>query len=486
MQYQRSDIDFKRGTFRVRGDTIDVFPAEHYEDAVRISLFDDTIETVALIDPLTGKVLQKISRFTVFPSSHYVTPKEVVDVACKTINDELEKRIKEFESQGKMVEAFRIKQRTEFDLEMLVETGFCKGIENYSRHLTGRDAGEPPPTLIDYLAQNCILFVDESHVTIPQIGGMFNGDRARKQNLVDYGFRLPSAVDNRPLQFAEFEAKTPQTIFVSATPGNYEITHQDNIAEQIVRPTGLLDPIISIRGVATQIDDLMHEIRQRVEHKERVLVTTLTKKMAEKLTEYYAEHKIKIRYLHSDIDTVERVEIIRDLRIGIFDVLVGVNLLREGLDIPEVSLVAVLDADKEGFLRSERSLIQTVGRAARNLNGYAIFYADKVTNSMQKAIDETNRRRIKQSEFNQKNGIVPKSINKPVVDILDGIYHKDKSQNLPITIPEKLSNKELVKLIKETEKLMKTHVANLAFEKAALCRDELKLLKDLLLKDGIL
>ncbi|MFN8771231.1 MAG: excinuclease ABC subunit UvrB [Neisseriaceae bacterium] len=484
IQYQRAETDFIRGTFRVRGDTIDIFPAEHFDEAVRISIFDDIIEGLSLFDPLTGKVNRRISRFTVFPSSHYVTPKETVDIAAVRIRAELEYRIKDFEASGKMVEAYRIKQRTEFDLEMMTETGFCKGIENYSRHLTGRNAGEPPPTLIDYLANNCIMFIDESHVTVPQIGGMYNGDRARKQNLVDYGFRLPSAVDNRPLKFSEFESRMPQTIFVSATPGDYETNHQDNLAEQVVRPTGLIDPIIEIRDVTTQVDDLMYEIHLRAKKNERVLVTTLTKKMAEKLTEYYEENGIKIRYLHSDIDTVERVEIIRDLRLGVFDVLVGVNLLREGLDMPEVSLVAILDADKEGFLRSKRSLIQTIGRAARNINGMAIFYAEKITNSMQLAIDETNRRRQKQIIFNQKHGIIPESISKPIKDIIDGIYREERAKGFEIKLPQNLSNKELIKLIKQTEKQMKAHVAELEFEKAAICRDELKILKDLLLKDG--
>ena len=480
MQYQRADIEFKRGTFRVRGDTIDVFPAEHFELALRISLFDDEIESLALFDPLTGKIQQPVARFTVFPSSHYVTPKETVIAAAEAIKLELAARIKSFEASGKIIEAYRIKQRTDFDLEMLDEIGFCKGIENYSRHLTGRSEGEPPPTLIDYLPTNSIMFVDESHVTIPQIGGMYNGDRARKQNLVDYGFRLPSALDNRPLRFEEFEVKMPQAIFVSATPGNYENTHQDNLVEQVVRPTGLIDPIIEVRDVITQIDDLLHEITLRRAKNERVLVTTLTKKMAEKLAEYYAEHGVKIRYLHSDIDTVERVEIIRDLRLGVFDVLVGVNLLREGLDMPEVSLVAILDADKEGFLRSERSLIQTTGRAARHINGRAIFYAAKITKSMQLAIDETNRRRVKQEEYNTIHGIIPQGITKPINDIIDGIYKDVKVKAYEVKIPPHASDKELTKLIKQVEKQMKLHVINLEFEKAALCRDELRSLKEVL------
>ncbi len=482
MQYERAEMEFKRGTFRIRGDTIDIFPAEHFEKALRISLFDDEVEALYLFDPLTGRIGQRIDRFTVFPASHYVTPKETIEYASIRIKEELEARIKQFEAMGKMVEAYRIKQRTEFDLEMLSEIGFCKGIENYSRHLTGREAGSPPPTLIDYLPDNAILFIDESHVTISQIGGMYNGDRARKQNLVDYGFRLPSAIDNRPLKFTEFESRMPQTIFVSATPGDYEEEHQDNLVEQVVRPTGLIDPEIEIRSADEQVDDLLHEIKLRCAVNERVLVTTLTKKMAEKLAEYYTENGVRIRYLHADIDTVERVEIIRDLRLGLFDVLVGVNLLREGLDMPEVSLVAILDADKEGFLRSERSLIQTVGRAARHLNGYAIFYANKVTNSMQKAIDETDRRRSKQLEFNSKHNIIPKSISKPINDIIDGIYKEAKE--LPIKLPEHLSDKDLAKLIKQCEKKMKLHVANLEFEMAAKCRDELKALKEILFREG--
>lgn len=483
MQYTRAEVDFSRGTFRVRGDTIDIFPSENFEEALRISLFDEKIETLHLFDPLTGKSLRKIARFTVFPSSHYVTPKETVDRAYSRIKNELEHRIKEFEAQGKMIEAFRIKQRTEFDLEMLSETGFCKGIENYSRHLTDRGPGEPPPTLIDYMPSNSLMFIDESHVTIPQIGGMFNGDRARKQNLVDYGFRLPSAIDNRPLKFEEFETRMPQTIFVSATPSTYEVEHEANRVEQLVRPTGIIDPVIEIRDVTTQIDDLMHEIKIRMDKNERVLVTTLTKKMAEKLADYYAENGVKIRYLHSDIDTVERVEILRDLRLGLFDVLVGVNLLREGLDLPEVSLVAILDADKEGFLRSERSLIQTIGRAARNVNGIAIFYADRITNSMQKAIDENLRRRAKQIEFNEIHNITPQTIIKPIKDIIDGIYKAEAK--FEVKLPEHLNDKELTKLIKQTEKQMKLHVSNLEFENAAKCRDELKMLRAVLFQENV-
>lgn len=482
MQYQRADVDFTRGSFRVRGDTVDVFPAEFYDKAVRISLFDDEIDGLFLFDPLTGKIDQRISRFTVFPSSHYVTPRETVMNACDGIKAELELRIKEYEALGKTMEAYRIKQRTEFDLEMLTEIGFCKGIENYSRHLTGRTPGGPPPTLIDYLPTNAIMFIDESHVTISQIGGMYNGDRVRKQNLVDYGFRLPSAMDNRPLRFNEFEAKMPQTIMVSATPGKYEAEHQDNLVEQVVRPTGLLDPIIEVRPVDTQVDDLLHEIQLRKAKSQRVLVTTLTKKMSERLTEYYTENGVKVRYLHSDIDTVERVEIIRDLRLGVFDVLVGVNLLREGLDMPEVSLVAVFDADKEGFLRSERSLIQTIGRAARNVDGMAIFYAAKITNAMQVALDETARRREKQIAHNLLYGITPQTVIKSINDILDGVYKEAAKNEFEIKLPENLSEKELTKLIKQVEKRMKEHALNLEYEDAAKCRDELKLLRDLMFK----
>ena len=480
MQYSRTDTDFNRGSFRVRGESIDVFPAEHFDQAIRIILFDDEIENLYLFDPLTGKIQNKISRFTIFPSSHYVTPKETVSAAFDKIKLELEQRIKQFEAEGKMVEAFRIKQRTEFDLEMLSEIGFCKGIENYSRHLTNREAGSPPPTLIDYLADNSLLFIDESHVTISQIGGMFNGDKARKQNLINYGFRLPSAIDNRPLQFIEFESKMPQTVFVSATPGTYEEEHQDQIVEQVVRPTGLIDPEIEVRPVEFQVDDLMHEVRLRIANKERILITTLTKKMAEKLAEYYSENGIKVRYLHSDIDTVERVEIIRDLRLGVFDALIGVNLLREGLDIPEVSLVAVLDADKEGFLRSSRSLIQTVGRAARNINGKAIFYAARITKAMQFAIDETKRRRDKQIQFNITHNITPQGITKPINDMIDGIYKEAIKQEYEIRLPEHLGEKELTGLIKQLEKQMKLHATNLEYEQAAKCRDELKTMRELL------
>ena len=482
MQYQRADVEFNRGSFRVRGDTIDVFPAEFYDKAVRISLFDDEIDGLFLFDPLTGKIEQRISRFTVFPSSHYVTPRETVMNACEGIKSELELRIKEYEALGKTIEAYRIKQRTEFDLEMLSEIGFCKGIENYSRHLTGRTPGGPPPTLIDYLPTNAIMFIDESHVTISQIGGMYNGDRVRKQNLVDYGFRLPSAMDNRPLRFNEFEAKMPQTIMVSATPGKYEAEHQDNLVEQVVRPTGLLDPVIEVRQVETQVDDLLHEIRLRKAKSQRVLVTTLTKKMSERLSEYYAENGVKVRYLHSDIDTVERVEIIRDLRLGVFDVLVGVNLLREGLDMPEVSLVAVFDADKEGFLRSERSLIQTIGRAARNVDGMALFYAARITNAMQVALDETARRREKQIAHNLLHGITPQTIVKSINDILDGVYKESAKNEFEIKLPENMSEKDLTKLIKQVEKRMKEHALNLEYEAAAKCRDELKLLRDLMFK----
>ena len=480
MQYQRAEVEFKRGTFRVRGDTIDIFPAEYYDKALRISLVDEVVAGLFLFDPLTGKITQRIGRFTLFPSSHYVTPRETVFQACSTIKLELEQRILEYQAQGKAMEAQRIKQRTEFDLELMHEIGFCKGIENYSRHLTGRPPGAPPPTLIDYLGLNSLMFIDESHVTVTQVGGMYNGDRVRKQNLVDYGFRLPSAMDNRPLKFAEFEARMPQTIFVSATPGAYELEHQDNLVEQVVRPTGLLDPEIEIRPVDTQVDDLLHEISLRRAKNQRVLVTTLTKKMSERLSEYYSENGVKVRYLHSEIDTVERVEIIRDLRLGIFDVLVGVNLLREGLDMPEVSLVAIFDADKEGFLRSERSLIQTIGRAARNVEGKAIFYAAKITKAMQFALDETARRRLKQMAHNLAHNITPRNIVKPISDLIDGVYKEP--QKIGLKLPQHLNEKEVTKLIKQLEKRMRNYALNLEYEDAAKCRDELKALHELLIK----
>jgi excinuclease ABC subunit B len=428
MQYTRNEMEFKRGVFRVKGDVIDIFPAESAETAVRVSLFDDEVESLSIFDPLTGQVLHKAPRYTVYPSSHYVTAREVVLNAVENIKAELAERLEFFQSNNKLVEAQRIEQRTRFDLEMLAELGFCKGIENYSRHLSGRNPGEPPPTLIDYLPPNAVMFIDESHVTVPQVGGMFKGDRARKENLVDYGFRLPSALDNRPLRFDEFEKVMRQTVFVSATPGPYEVKHQQQVVEQVVRPTGLVDPVIEVRPVGTQVDDLMSAVNERVARGERVMATTLTKRMAEQLTEYLADHGIKVRYLHSDIETVERVEIIRDLRLGVFDVLIGINLLREGLDIPEVSLVAILDADKEGFLRSERSLIQTIGRAARHLNGTAILYADRITESMRRAIDETDRRRAKQTRFNVEHGIVPVGVKKRIKDIIDGVYDAEGAQ----------------------------------------------------------
>lgn len=481
MQYERSTLDFQRGTFRVRGEVIDIFPAEHAELALRITLFDDEIEKLSLFDPLTGEIRQRIGRFTVFPSSHYVTPRDTVLRALETIKAELHERLNFFHEKNKLVEAQRLEQRTRFDIEMLNETGFCKGIENYSRHFSGKKPGEPPPTLIDYLPPDCLMFIDESHVSVPQIGGMFKGDRSRKENLVDYGFRLPSALDNRPLRFEEFEARMPQTIFISATPAAYETTHQGQIVEQVVRPTGLVDPGVQVRPVTTQVDDLLSEINLRVEKQERVLVTTLTKRMAEQLTEYLSEHHVKVRYLHSDIDTVERVEIIRDLRLGLFDVLVGINLLREGLDIPEVSLVAILDADKEGFLRSERSLIQTIGRAARHIHGTAILYADKITPSMQRAIAETDRRRQKQIEFNIAHGITPKGVQKRIKDIIDGVYHDDKGRTVPLHAFAELTEmdeKTLSKKLKQLQKDMQAAAHNLEFEKAAKIRDELIKLRE--------
>ena len=487
MQYERGDIDFARGSFRVRGDVIDVYPAESAETALRISLFDDEIDRMQVFDPLTGALKQRVGRYTVFPSSHYVTPRETVLKACETIKVELAERIAFYTEQNRPVEAQRIEQRTRFDLEMLYEMGFCKGIENYSRHFSGKPAGEPPPTLMDYLPKDAIMFIDESHVTVPQVGGMYKGDAARKHNLVDYGFRLPSAVDNRPLKFHEFERIMPQTVFVSATPAKYEAEHAGQVVEQVVRPTGLVDPLIEIRPVGTQVDDLLSEINIRKDKGERVLVTTLTKRMAEQLTDYYSELGVKVRYLHSDIDTVERVEIIRDLRLGLFDVLVGINLLREGLDIPEVSLVAILDADKEGFLRSHRSLIQTIGRAARNVNGLAILYADKITDSMKAAIDETDRRRDKQIAFNAEHGIVPQQIVKKVKDIIDGVYHEEnngkgrgKGKN-KVKVGEIRNEADALKEITKLEKAMQQAARDLQFEEAAVFRDKIRGIKEGLL-----
>ncbi|MCD5362055.1 MULTISPECIES: excinuclease ABC subunit UvrB [Chromobacterium] len=480
MQYDRNDIDFGRGTFRVRGDVIDIYPAESSDTALRVSMFDDEVETLTLFDPLTGVTKQRVGRFTVFPSSHYVTPRDTVLRACEHIKEELRERIERYQKDGKLVEAQRLEQRTRFDLEMLYEMGFCKGIENYSRHFSGRGPGDPPPTLIDYLPKNALMFIDESHVTVPQVGAMYKGDAARKANLVEYGFRLPSAADNRPLKFHEFELLMPQTVFVSATPAAYEKEHAGQVVEQVVRPTGLVDPEMEVRPVATQVDDLLSEIRLRMERGERVLVTTLTKRMAEQLADYYTEHGIKVRYLHSDIDTVERVEILRDLRLGVFDVLIGINLLREGLDIPEVSLVAILDADKEGFLRSDRSLIQTIGRAARNLNGKALLYADRITDSMKRAMDETERRRAKQMAFNAEHGIVPRGVEKKIKDIIDGVYsvedeRKKLVDNARVAM---MDEKTLAKEIKRLEKEMMEAARNLEFEKAAGLRDQLKHLKE--------
>jgi excinuclease ABC subunit B len=483
MQYERNELEFRRGTFRVRGDVLDIFPAENSEVAVRVSLFDEEVEELTLFDPLTGHLLRKVPRYTVYPSSHYVTPRGTTLRAIETIKPELRERIAFFQAQGKLLEAQRIEQRTRFDLEMLAELGFCKGIENYSRHLSGRRPGEPPPTLIDYLPHNALMIIDESHVTIPQLGGMYRGDRARKENLVEYGFRLPSALDNRPLTFEEFERMMPQTIFVSATPADYEATHQGQVVEQVVRPTGLVDPEVLVRPASTQVDDLLSEINARVAQGERVLVTTLTKRMAEDLTDYLAEHGVKVRYLHSDIETVERVEIIRDLRLGAFDVLVGINLLREGLDIPEVSLVAILDADKEGFLRSERSLIQTIGRAARHIHGTAIMYADRLTASMQSAIEETQRRRARQVAFNSARGITPKGVSKRIKDIIDGVYDaRAANKELKAAQAEAgygaMSEVDLSKEIRRLEKEMLERARNLEFEQAAGLRDRVRELKE--------
>ncbi len=480
MQYRRNDMDFVRGTFRVRGDTIDVFPAEHSEAAVRIELFDDEVDAVSLFDPLTGKVLQRVPRFVVYPASHYVTPRDEVVRAIGTIKAELTERLKELEGAGKLVEVQRLKERTLFDLEMLDQVGFCKGIENYSRHLTGLNPGEAPPCLIDYLPPDALMFFDESHVLMGQLHAMYRGDRSRKETLVEYGFRLPSALDNRPLRFDEFERKMRRSIFVSATPAEYELGKSSQIVEQVVRPTGLVDPELEVRPATTQVDDVLDEIRERVKKHERVLITTLTKKMAEELTQYLDEHQVKVRYLHSDVDTVERVEIIRDLRAGVFDVLVGINLLREGLDMPEVSLVAILDADKEGFLRSTRSLIQTIGRAARNVHGKAILYGDTVTDSMKGAIEETERRRKKQTDYNKAHGITPKSVVKAVRDIIDGVYKGPSETERQKNLDEALNTDDpqaVARAIRETEKKMLSCARDLDFEQAAVLRDRLEALR---------
>jgi excinuclease ABC subunit B len=486
MQYQRNEADFSRGKFRVRGDTIDVFPAEHSELAMRIELFDDEIESLQLFDPLTGRVKQKIPRFTVYPSSHYVTPRDKVLAAVETIKLELADRLKQLLADGKLVEAQRLEQRTRFDLEMLSEVGHCKGIENYTRHLSGAAPGDPPSTLTDYMPKNALMFLDESHQMIGQLNAMYSGDRSRKTTLVEYGFRLPSALDNRPLKFEEFEQRMRQVIFVSATPADYEKTHSGQVVDQVVRPTGLVDPEVEVRPATHQVDDVLQEIRIRTQKRERVLITTLTKRMAEQLTDYLTDNGVKVRYLHSDVDTVERVEIIRDLRLGAFDVLVGINLLREGLDIPEVSLVAILDADKEGFLRAERSLIQTIGRAARNLNGRAILYADRITESMKKAMGETERRRVKQIAHNEEHGITPRSIVKRVRDLIDGVYSEKAGKDverleqeaLQRAKVEDMSEKDVAREIKRLEKLMLEHARNLEFEQAARVRDQLTRLKD--------
>jgi excinuclease ABC subunit B len=482
LQYTRNDVELHRGTYRVRGEVIDIFPAESERDAVRVELFDDEIEQISYFDPLTGEVLQRMSRITIYPKTHYVTPRDSLLKAVDAIKEELRERLEELNSQNKLVEAQRLEQRTRFDIEMLLELGYCNGIENYSRHLSGRNGGEAPPTLFDYLPADAILVIDESHVMVPQIGAMYKGDRSRKETLVNYGFRLPSALDNRPLRFEEWEKLAPQTIFVSATPGKYEAEHSSTVVEQVVRPTGLVDPQVEIRPVGTQVDDLLSEINKRTAVNERVLVTTLTKRMAEDLTEYLREHNVKVRYLHSDIDTVERVEIIRDLRLGEFDVLIGINLLREGLDIPEVSLVAILDADKEGFLRSDRSLIQTIGRAARNLNGKAILYADEITGSMRRAIDETERRREKQMAHNEAHGITPQGIKKSIRAGMDDVSDKGDKRSLAKVAEEQaeyasLSPQQLAKRINQIEQAMYKHAQNLEFEEAAKLRDELEHLR---------
>ncbi len=488
LQYTRNDMELSRGNYRVRGEVIDVHAADSDREAVRIELFDDEIENLSFFDPLTGEVLRKVPRLTIYPKTHYVTPREILVAAVDKIKDELKGRLEEFRSTDKLVEAQRLEQRTLYDLEMINEIGFCSGIENYSRYLSGRGAGEPPPCLFDYLPNDALLFIDESHVTVPQLGGMYKGDRSRKENLVGYGFRLPSALDNRPLRFDEFEQLSPQTVFVSATPGNYENQHTGQVVEQVVRPTGLVDPQVEVRDVRTQVDDLLSEINIRVPKNERVLVTTLTKRMAEDLTDYLSDHNVRVRYLHSDIDTVERSEIIRDLRLGEFDVLVGINLLREGLDMPEVSLVAILDADKEGFLRSDRSLIQTMGRAARNLNGRAILYADKITGSMERAIEETNRRREKQEEHNKKHGITPKSISKKVLDIMEAgsvVPGRKTRKGAQVEAETKayaaLSPSDASKKIRAMEKQMYEHARELEFEKAGALRDQIELLRSVTL-----
>ena len=484
LQYARNDVEFSRGTYRARGDVIDIFPAESEDEAVRVELFDDEIESLAWFDPLTGEILRRVPRLTIYPKSHYVTPRETVLAAIDQIKGELKERLEELRQAGRLLEAQRLEQRTQFDLEMMQELGYCNGIENYSRYLSGRGPGEPPPCLFDYVPEDAILFIDESHVTVSQVGGMFRGDRARKETLVEYGFRLPSALDNRPLKFEEFDIIAPQRIYVSATPGPYEQTHSAVVAEQVVRPTGLVDPAVEVRPAGTQVDDVLGEIRERSDAGERVLVTTLTKRMSEDLTEYLAENGVRVRYLHSDIDTVERTEIIRDLRLGEFDVLVGINLLREGLDIPEVSLVAILDADKEGFLRAERSLIQTIGRAARNVNGRAILYADEVTNSMRRAMDETERRREKQLAHNAEHGITPQGIRKAIADVMErgGASAPDTAEHYAEVAEEArayadLSTAQAVKRIRELEQQMHQHARNLEFEEAGRLRDEIKRLQ---------
>ncbi len=482
LQYQRNEIDFSHGTYRVRGDVIDIFPADSDRDAVRIELFDDEIESLSYFDPLTGEVVRRVPRLTVFPKTHYVTPRARLLEACELIKVELKDRLEYLREHNKLLEAQRLEQRTLFDLEMIRELGYCSGIENYSRYLSGRNVGEPPPCLFDYVPDNAVLIIDESHVTVPQLGGMYKGDRSRKETLVEYGFRLPSALDNRPLRFDEFEAHSPQTIYVSATPGKYENEHADNVVEQLVRPTGLIDPTVEIRPAKTQVDDVLSEIALRVAENERVLITTLTKRMAEDLTDYLREHGVRVRYLHSDIGTVERTEIIRDLRLGAFDVLVGINLLREGLDMPEVSLVAILDADKEGFLRSDRSLIQTIGRAARNVHGKAILYADNMTGSMQRALEETGRRRETQLAFNEEHGITPATIVKQVSDIMEAAYPSPQKGRRKVAddkpLYELMTPEQLMKRAAKLEKLMLKHARDLEFEEAARLRDEIELVRN--------